>query len=51
MLECRRFYVIFDQNGGQNACFFKALCAHVAARKSHIDQMGLNARVAETGII
>ena len=29
----------------------KTGCAHVAAGKSHIDQRGLNARVAETGII
>ena len=29
----------------------KTVCAHVAAGKSHIDQRGLVARVAETGII
>ena len=29
----------------------KTSCAHVAAGKSHIDQRGLNTRVAENGII
>ena len=36
---------------GYSKLMTKTACAHVAAGKSHIDQRGLNARVAEAGII